>query len=191
MKKHLYTLLILVPLLSIALSACKTRNMKCNQPLNENEKIVINDVQPGKRPLAGPQTLRPIVFYMTKGDYQNLVPITLSADKSEVVAYPACSDLKNGNGYMKPIALGNGYYYDQRGVGPNTAFLKLTYEEYCNLPQQPSLKELMQYVKDKDPFLFLAVGDRAQLPNESVEAYTNYCKKGFPNAHVIIDRRTR
>lgn len=104
---------------------------------------------------AGPPTL----VYKTKANYDSLVPVLLSEDGSEIVAYPHPSDirmpagekpgLKSGHPY--PIPLENGYLLDQRGIGPNVAFLDITYADYGALKETPTLKELMALILDKDP----------------------------------------
>lgn len=97
--------------------------------------------------IAGPQAL----VYKTNKDYSNLVPVLLSDDKSEIVSYPHPSDIKTGDTYPLPTSLKNGYLLDNRGIGQNVAFLRLTYKEYSELKEVPSLKELYSYIIDKDP----------------------------------------
>ncbi len=93
----------------------------------------------------------PTIVYKTKGDYRNLVPVTLSEDKSRIVSYPALSDLKRGDGLSLPTVLENGYLLDNRGIGPDVAFLQMTYEEYARLPQAPDLATLFNSILDKFP----------------------------------------
>jgi hypothetical protein len=96
---------------------------------------------------AGP----PVLVYKTKGNYNNLVPVLLSDDKSEIVSYPHPKDLKTGSGYPLPVILKDGFLLDNRGIGKNVAFLKISYEEYAKLENAPSLKELFDKIIDKDP----------------------------------------
>ena len=85
-----------------------------------------------RKPARPPRTVAssaPALLYKTKGDYADLVPVTLSEDRLSIVAYPAPSDLA---GHLpRPTALAQGYWLDNRGIGPNTAFLKLTYADYA------------------------------------------------------------
>ena len=67
------------------------------------------------------------VIYRTDGDYARHVPVT------------APGDVRGGN----PVALANGFWLDRRGIGPNTAFTRWTYEEYAALPATPSPAEIM------------------------------------------------
>jgi len=91
------------------------------------------------------------LIYKTKNDYSNLVPVLLSAAKTEIVSYPNPNDLKVGSRYQLPTFLVNGYLLDNRGIGKNVAFLKLTYQEYSELQNPPTLTELYNYIIDKDP----------------------------------------
>ena len=107
---------------------------------------------------AGTETFTPVftsgpsVFvYKTKANYNNLVPVILSDDKTEILSYPHPSDIKTGSGYPLPVLLNNGYLLDNRGIGKNVAFLKITYEDYSKLENAPSLKEMYSLILDKNP----------------------------------------
>ena len=93
----------------------------------------------------------PTVVYKTKGNYNNLVPVLLSVDKSEIISYPHPNDLKVGDVLSLPTPLSEDYLLDNRGIGPNVAFLKLSYEDYSKLENAPTLKELYELIIDKDP----------------------------------------
>ena len=97
--------------------------------------------------LPGPHAM----VYKTKKDYDKLVPIELSEDKTQIVSYPDPMDIKTGNAYPYPAALHKGYLLDNRGIGKNTAFLKITYEEYAKLKTAPTLEELFNMIMEKDP----------------------------------------
>jgi len=92
--------------------------------------------------------LPPIVVYKTTKDYSKNVAITLSDDKKTIVSYPATSDV-SARSY--PTALRKGYWLDNRGISPNTAFLSITYEEYAKLKKTPGTEELYQMIIDKNP----------------------------------------
>lgn len=93
----------------------------------------------------------PALVYKTKINYNNQVPVILSEDKSKIVAYPDPSDIRMGNDFPYPTVLNNGYLLDNRGIGKNVAFLKITYKEYSKLSEAPSVKELYSMILDKDP----------------------------------------
>ena len=95
----------------------------------------------------------PITVYKTKGNYNNLVPIRLSDDKTQIVSYPAPSDLKKEGEFLYPTELEGGLLIDNLGISKNTAFIKLTYEEYAKLQNTLPLSELFKLIVDKAPFL--------------------------------------
>jgi hypothetical protein len=96
------------------------------------------------------------LIYQTKADYRQLVPVLLSADGQQIVAYPAPSDVRGpGNSYPQPQPLSQGYLLDQRGIGPNVGFLKLTYAEYARLTNPPPLAAMQTMLVDRDPLVAL------------------------------------
>jgi len=122
---------------------------------------------------AGSRALPHVIVYKTKANYNNLVPVTLSKDKKTIVSYPAPSDVTNGSGYATPVALHGGYLLDRRGVGGNTAFLKLTYEDYSKLKDLPSQADMYKMIVDKSPMKELCdCGVRAEGKNS--EKQLNY-----------------
>lgn len=146
--------------------------------------------QQQQRPVSPPPSaLAPIVIYQTRGDYRELVPIRLSRDKQQVLSYPSRVDLGSPGHFATPILLADGYLLDKRGVGPESAFLRLTYSEYYALGRDPSPEELLDYILDDEPFLFLAVVDRKQLRDDSPQSLEQYIKSGAPGATILIDRR--
>ena len=120
-------------ILFLVVAACKGQNKTMFKPDFSNK------------------TSPPTLVYKTKADYNNLVPVLLSDDKTEIISYPHPSDIKLGNALALPNLLKNGYLLDNRGIGLNVAFLKITYEEYAKLENAPTLKELYDLIIDKDP----------------------------------------
>lgn len=98
---------------------------------------------------------QPTLVYKTKQNYDNLVPILLSDDKTEIVAYPATTDIYYEGKLALPTKLAQGYLLDNRGISKNTAFLKLTYQEYAKLEKVPTLAEFYSMIVDKNPLLEL------------------------------------
>ena len=92
------------------------------------------------------------ILYKTKADYSKYVPVTLSEDKSAIVSYPAPQDVFYQGKLATPTDICHGYLLDNRGIGPNSAFLKITYEEYSKLKETPSADELYKQIIDKSPF---------------------------------------
>ncbi|MEJ8804393.1 hypothetical protein [Pontibacter sp. H249] len=94
----------------------------------------------------------PALVYKTKADYQNLVPVVLSDDKTSIVSYPHPSDIRAmGVKQAKPAILNSGYLLDNKGIQKNVAFLNITYEEYAKLDTAPSLENMYDMIVDKDP----------------------------------------
>lgn len=112
--------------------------------------------------VTGPQA----IVYKTKKNYRNLVPVMLSDDKSQIVSYPAPSDLKTEDGLATPAKLSKNYWLDNRGIGKNVAFLSMTYKEYAELKEVPSTTAMYQMIVDKDPLVSLCeCGLRSQYKN--------------------------
>lgn len=113
----------------------------------------------------------PAMVYKTRKDYNDRVAVILSPDKSEVISYPAPSDIDPSK--VMPAQLEKGYLLDNRGIDPNVAFLKMTYEEYAKLPKAPSRQELYNMILDKDPLKEMCnCGNRRSIDNP--EAQINY-----------------
>ena len=92
-----------------------------------------------------------VIIYKTKKDYSRYVAVTLSADKSTIVNYPAPSDVNPERSV--PVALADGYWLDNRGIGTDAAFLNITYEEYAQLRSPLSADQLFARIQDKDPIV--------------------------------------
>ena len=89
---------------------------------------------------------KPTIIYKAKPEYANKVPVSLSADKQQIVAYPAPKDLYTKGVLALPVALEKGYYLDKRGVNNNTTFLNISYEEYAKLEKAPSMEALKSMI---------------------------------------------
>jgi hypothetical protein len=112
----------------------------------------------------------PTLVYKTRLNYYNLVPVMLSDDKTEIISYPHPKDLKVGDALALPTSLKDGYLLDNRGIGSNVAFLKMTYEEYSKLESAPSLIELYDLIIDKDPLTELCnCGNRNAFKDKTSE----------------------
>ncbi|MDB5049450.1 MAG: hypothetical protein JWO30_2521 [Fibrobacteres bacterium] len=128
----------------LLLGSCRTTGGKIQPNGSGMEKA---SAQTG----SGPKAL----VYKTAGDYDRLVPVGLSDDKSGIVSYPHPTDVRIGDQYPTPTKLAEGYLLDNRGIGKNVAFLKLAYEDYGKLESTPSLKELYGLIIDKSPLVEL------------------------------------
>ncbi|HOY31375.1 MAG TPA: hypothetical protein PKW80_05815 [Bacteroidales bacterium] len=131
------------------------------------EDIANNAVSGDQQMLPGP----PIIIYKTTKDYFKNVPVTLSGDKTLIVSYPDKKDVYYEGELAYPTLLYGGYLLDNRGIGPNSAFLKFTYEEYSRLNETPSTDVLIELVQDKDPF---------------IEMYLLSCKRDTSDINSLI-----
>jgi hypothetical protein len=120
----------------------------------------------------------PTIVYKTRGDYYKNVAVTLSDDKSKIVSYPHPSDLKKNGNFALPDILEKNYLLDNRGIGPNTAFLSITYEEFALMSEVPPVQELYNKIIDKDPFTEMYnCGNRYQYKNP-VDDFNRLIKDG-------------
>jgi len=109
------------------------------------------------------------VVYKTKADYSKYVPVNLSDDKSKITSYPAPQDVYTNGKLALPTPLPHEFWLDNRGIGPNSCFIKITYEEYAKMPQSPSPDELYKLIIDKDPFTEMYdLGLRNTLKDEQI-----------------------
>jgi hypothetical protein len=125
------------------------------------------------------------IVYKTKKNYDQNVPVILSADKLNILSYPDIKDVYVNGTLALPTPLSKGYLLDNRGIGPDVAFLSYTYEEYGKLPATPSSTELLKKIIDKDPVLEMyQCGKRSDYSdivnqlNEKIESgKLSLCKK--------------
>ena len=97
--------------------------------------------------------LPPCIIYKTKEDYKVNVPVSLSEDKTRITSYPDVLDIKKQAGSVYPQELSGGFLLDNRGIGPDVAFLTITYDAYAKQTKTPSAEDLFQQLLDKDPLL--------------------------------------
>jgi hypothetical protein len=93
------------------------------------------------------------IIYKTQGDYSMYVPVELTDDGTRISSYPDVADIYLDGKLSLPTGLTGGYLLDNRGIGPNVAFLSITYEEYSRMKKTPSSDELFSKLLVKDPLL--------------------------------------
>ena len=93
----------------------------------------------------------PCIIYKTRKNYDANVAVMLSADKTQIVSYPHPKDVFTRGELCTPLRLARRFRLDRRGIGPNVAFLSITYEEYSKLAKAPSLSELDSMIIDRNP----------------------------------------
>lgn len=97
--------------------------------------------------------LPPCIIYKTRADYTSYVPVSLSGDKTRITSYPDASDIRKQGTAVYPQPLCGGFFLDNRGIGPDVAFLSITYDVYQAQTKTPSADDLFQQLLDKDPLL--------------------------------------
>src|SRR5207248_199510 len=95
----------------------------------------------------------PAIVYMTRGDYSDKVPVMMSEDRKTILSFPDLADLRRDSLKSLPVQLVNGYLLDNRGIGPQVAFLRLNYDEYAGLKQPPTPDQLISNLLDTDPIV--------------------------------------
>jgi hypothetical protein len=110
----------------------------------------LSEELPGERIVGA---LPQLIIYRMKHDYQYMVPVTLNQEKTAIESFPGPGDLYYQGELAIPVELSGGYYLDIKGIGPNTAFLKMSYERYSKWTHTPSAEELYGKILDRDPFL--------------------------------------
>lgn len=148
-----------VIILSVIFVSCKS---------NETMPTTTNEISFGDSAVSS----LPILVYKTKKDYNNLVPILLNDDKTQIISFPDPKDVKVGGNFLLPTSLQKSYLLDNKGIGKNVAFLKYTYEEYSNLQTLPTLNQLYNNIIDKTPLIELCdCGDKSKY--EDLEKQLN------------------
>lgn len=147
--KFLFLILILI------LPGCRTSRLE-RKGDTKMQQSVSTQIVPGPKALV----------YKTRGNYNDLVPVLLSDDKSEIISYPHPSDIKINGTLQTPVQLHKGYLLDNRGIGINAGFLKLTYKEYSELEVVPNLGNLYKMLIDKDPLTEMYdCGSKSSFPD--------------------------
>jgi hypothetical protein len=141
--KNAVVIFILISLNTICFTGCKTQKNLQNSSVS--------------------MALPPTVVYKTKKNYNKNVAIYLSEDKKRITGYPDPIDVSDRS---YPTPLKDGYLLDNRGIGKNTAFISMTYEEYAALKKVPSVAELNSMIIDNDPILEMYnCGNHAKYEN--------------------------
>lgn len=144
-----------VPLL-LTVAACSSRKsvsseQRTEEPsvgvsLDGDQPIIMRRGLNGLgQPLTGsaPAVLPKGLLYKTSGDYNNNVPVQLSADGKTLISFPAPGDIPDD---PLPVVLADGWLLSRIGVTDNTRFTRWTYAEYHELPQVPTPKEIIDGV---------------------------------------------
>ncbi|OKZ10006.1 hypothetical protein [Bacteroides stercorirosoris] len=177
MKKRIN---IAIAALLVLLAGCRSAK-KETTVTSDMQKIEMNSAVVTPHLTGGnPVSTSPVVYiYKTKADYSHQVPVMMDDSRTRILSYPAPGDLKAGDRLRLPTPLTNGYLLDNRGIGPNVAFLTYTYEEYSKLSAAPSMEDLMANIAEKYPLLEIrACGRRADY-KDIVSELNEKISEGF------------
>jgi hypothetical protein len=168
---------IAILLIGTVVWSCGTQKKVDN--MDSKKKIIEVDYS------VGPTTY----IYKTKNDYGNLVPVTLSNDKTKISSFPHPKDVYFNGELAYPTQLEEGYLLDNRGISSNVAFLNITYVEYSKLEKAPSADSLYFMIIDNDPLVELYnCGNRYQYKDEINELNNMIIKKQLSKCKkVVID----
>lgn len=175
-KKSIYKVFIcLLPLLSSCVCSKKT-----TEPVPLKKTVIKGAVAANA----------PAIVYKTKKDYAQYVPVGMNEDKTKIVSYPDPSDVYYLGKLSYPTPLENGYLLDNRGIGPNVAFLNYTYQAYSQLKEPLSMEEMMRNLLDKYPLLEMwTCGPRAGYKDE-LNDLNRLIQSGFPNCQKQVSSPT-
>ena len=170
---------IFVSMIMVALIFSATIIFSCKTPKLNNQPV-LKEID-----FSNP----PTVIYKTKKDYSQMVPVTLSEDKTKIVSYPGPQDIYFRNKLATPTRLDKGYLLDNRGLNKNSGFLDIRYEDYSKLDKVPGLVELYNHLIDKDPFTeFYNCGNRYQYKeNETLKLNEIITNNGLSRCKCLVD----
>lgn len=123
------------------------------------------------------------VIYRTDGDYNDLVPVTVTPGGPGLQSYPDPSDVGE---FSRPVPVADGWLLDRRGgIGPYTRFTKWTYAEYHTLPQVPSVQEIIRNIL---PEARVTQAWRLTVPFNPVDtaAVNRLIREGLPGCTRIM-----
>lgn len=168
MKLYKFSLLLIFT----ALLSCHSSKTTVQNKKNMERTILFT---------PGPQA----IIYKTQKDYSKNVPVTMNKERTQIVSYPAPTDIYYRGELSYPTPLKDGYLLDNRGIGINVAFLSYTYEEYSKLKTAPSMDELKEQIIDFYPLTELwNCGIRSQYKNE-VKELNELIDQGFKGCKKI------
>ena len=165
---------ILAPLSVLMLSGCshKTTTDVVTAPTIQSTatKEPTERVRRDSKPVMA---LRSVFVYKMSGDYADLVPVTLDGN-GKIVSYPDPMDITESS---RPVALGDGWYLDRRGITTTSAFLDYTYAQYHALEHVPSIETLQAHIVARNAIVSL--WDCGQQ-ERSIAELQQLVKDGFP-----------
>lgn len=111
--------------------------------------------------------------FRMNGNYSNNVAITVSPS-GELLYFPAPTDITADS---EPIELGDGWWLNNQGLGPNSVFTKYTFAEYAALPEVPSVEQLkLSIIPNSKVTGFMELPMKIGEANSDLEAAKAYVK---------------
>lgn len=164
---------ILTPLSMLMMAGCAhktTTDVVTFQPVKssvreEPEEHTVRDSEPV-------MAVRPVIVYQMSGDYADLVPVTLDGN-GKIVSYPDPVDITDN---CRPVALGEGWYLDRRGVTATSAFTDYTYAQYHALEHVPPMDTLQAHIVARNAIV--SIWDCGQQ-ERSITELQQLVKDGF------------
>ena len=123
--------------LAMALAGCSDKTQKVIRVQNgagETAQVLPSFKNGGQQMAMTPMAT---AFRMT-GDYADHVAVTVG-DDGRIVYYPAPTDLTSNSA---PLQIGDGWWLNRQGLGPNSVFTKWTFAEYRALKKAPTQEEI-------------------------------------------------
>lgn len=112
--------------------------------------------------------------FRMSGNYANNVAVTLGPD-GELTYFPAPSDITADS---EPIELGEGWWLNNQGLGPNSVFTKYTFAEYAALPEAPSPEQIkLNIIHGAKVTDFMELPMKIGEANQNLEAVKEYVKQ--------------
>ena len=140
---------IIILLLILVFASCKTPTKNTGKT---NERFIPEPIPIlNSHIMNSPAMLPPAIIYKTTVNYNDNVPVIMNESRTEIISYPAPTDLRRSDGYCTPTPLSNGFLLDNRGINSNVAFTNYTYKEYAALENAPTMTELMSRIVNKYP----------------------------------------
>lgn len=127
----------------------------------------------------------PCIVYKTKKNYDVYVAVGLSEDRTQIVSYPHPMDVSVNGTLCTPLKLARNFRLDRRGIGPNVAFLSITYEEYSRLKTPPSMAELESMIMDRKP-LKKMYRIRISTPAQRIDELNRCIRKDRSSFEVLV-----
>jgi len=158
----------------------KTKNVTVDSSLKTSDSVIIKPEPVTKHTVSDTETYKPdnekkmeidfsgpsTIIYKTKENYYDKIPIMMNDAKTKIISYPSPKDVFYKGQLSYPTKLSSNYLLDNRGVGKNSVFINITYEEYKKRTESFLLEDMIKMILDKNPFSEIYnCGNRYQYKN--------------------------